>query len=129
MRLLLDTHVFLWSLSDTPHLTRDIRDVIRDPGNDVYVSVVTLWELSIKAKLGKIELPGPAETWLPRAAEETGFETVEISAAHAVTAGQLPLHHGDPFDRLLVAQAMIERLTLASRDPFIARYDVRVLTA
>jgi PIN domain nuclease of toxin-antitoxin system len=120
--LLLDTHVALWGLTGDPALGDEFLDRLRhDP--DVHLSPVTVWEIGIKQALGK--LAGPAD--LAERVRDMGFRELPISSAHAVVAGRLPMHHRDPFDRMLVAQATVEGLTLATRDPQIHRYDVSVL--
>lgn len=119
MRLLLDTHTLLWWLSDSP-LETTARDHIANPTNPVFVSAATAWEITVKQALGKLTAPDD----LASVVASGGFEVLPISFAHAVTAGRLPPHHRDPFDRLLIAQAQHEGLTLATRDPHFAAYDV-----
>lgn len=97
--------------------------------NEVLVSAGSLWEIAIKEALGKLRLPGPAAEWLPEALERTGFSSLAISAGHALAAGALPPYHRDPFDRMLVAQALLEGLTVLTRDGRFSSYGVRVLTA
>lgn len=123
-RLLLDTHVLLWWAQDSDDLSDDLKERI-DTELEVYVSAATLWELSIKAAAGKIELPGDLADWV----ERSGLRALSIDTTHAVLAGLLPMIHRDPFDRMLIAQAVAEKLTLVTRDRFIHRYDVRVLEA
>ncbi|GAA4656894.1 type II toxin-antitoxin system VapC family toxin [Streptomyces chumphonensis] len=124
MRLLLDTHVVLWWLDDSPELSGEIKDMLDiEPG--VYVSAVTPWEIAIKQSLGK--LSGVDD--LAERARDTQFTGLPITAGHGVRAGRLPGHHRDPFDRLLVAQAQIEGLTLVTRDRWIRQYDVQVMAA
>jgi PIN domain nuclease of toxin-antitoxin system len=122
MRLLLDTHVILWWLDDSPELPADIKDVL-DTEPAVHVSAVSPWEIAIKQQLGK--LPGPED--LAERVRDSQFSPLPITAGHAVRAGRLPDHHRDPFDRVLIAQAQIERLTLVTRDARIAKYDVPLL--
>jgi PIN domain nuclease of toxin-antitoxin system len=121
MSLLLDTHVVLWWLSDDPGLADDIKDRI-ETELEVYVSAVTMWELTIKQASGKI---GPAD--LPEQVAGGEFGELPITSRHAVRAGRLPLIHRDPFDRMLVAQAQCEDLTLVTRDTEIQKYDVSLL--
>lgn len=124
MRLLLDTHVVLWWLMDEPALPADVKTMV-DEEPDVFVSPATLWEIAIKQAAGKIEAPDDlAERIL-------GADLIElpIRSVHAVAAGRLPPIHRDPFDRMLIAQARKERLTLVTRDKEIHKYDVEVLTA
>lgn len=129
MRLLLDTHVVLRALGDTTRLAPMTRTMIADPANDVYVSAASLWEIAIKEALGKLRLPAPAREWMPVALERAGLSGLEISGRHALAAGALPPHHRDPFDRLLVAQAVDEGLTLVSSDRHFTAYGLSLLPA
>ncbi|WFE57445.1 type II toxin-antitoxin system VapC family toxin [Micromonospora sp. WMMD712] len=122
MTLLLDTHVALWAITGDATLGVDFLDQLRhDP--DIFLSPVTLWEITIKQGAGK--LVGPPD--LAERVREMGFRELPVTHAHAIAAGRLPPHHRDPFDRMLVAQAITEGLTLATRDASIALYDVDVL--
>lgn len=125
MSLLLDTHVLLWALTDDPTLSAAARAAITDGGNRVLVSAVSAWELTIKAALGKLRTPDDLMGQLVR----HRFSPLDVTVGHAVAVGQLPDHHADPFDRLLVAQARTDRLTLVTRDQQIERYEVRTLRA
>lgn len=124
MRLLLDTHAFLWWLADHRSLSAAARAAIADPSALVFVSAASVWEISIKASLGRLDLGGadPSE-----AIPACGFLDLPVTSAHAWTAGRLPAHHDDPFDRMLVAQALAEGLTCVTRDPEIASYGVQNL--
>jgi PIN domain nuclease of toxin-antitoxin system len=122
MRLLLDTHVILWWLDDSPELAGEVKDLL-DTEPSVFISAVSPWEIAIKQELGK--LPGPAD--LAERVRDTQFSALPITAGHGVRAGRLPLHHRDPFDRVLIAQAQTEGLTLATRDAQFAKYEVPVL--
>jgi PIN domain nuclease of toxin-antitoxin system len=122
--LLLDTHVVLWWLTDDAQLPDEIKNRL-DHEPDVRVSAATIWEIAIKQALGKIEAPAD----LPERVRDTGFRELPIGFAHAMAAGRLPLIHTDPFDRMLVAQARCERLTLVTRDPHCQQYDVTILPA
>lgn len=125
MRLLLDTHTLLWWLADDPRLTGTARAAIAEPANDAFVSAASAWEIAIKARLGKVSMPDDLGEQL--AANSLGPLPVHVE--HALAARHLPDHHRDPFDRLLVAQAQIEGLTLVTADQTIGRYDVPVLAA
>jgi PIN domain nuclease of toxin-antitoxin system len=120
--LLLDTHVVLWWLADDPELADEIKDRL-DHEPDVQVSAATVWEIAIKQALGKIIAPAD----LPGQIRDSGFRQLPIGFAHAMAAGRLPPIHRDPFDRMLVAQARCEGLTLVTRDQHCQRYDVPVL--
>jgi PIN domain nuclease of toxin-antitoxin system len=124
MNLLLDTHVVVWWLTGSSELSVDVRDLLRTEPS-VYVSAATPWEISIKQSLGKIHGPGD----LAERARDCQFRPLPVTASHGVRAGHLPALHRDPFDRVLVAQAQIENLTLVTRDKWIPQYDVPVMAA
>lgn len=124
MSLLLDTHVVLWWLADDPELPAEIKNRL-DHEPDVRVSAATIWEIAIKQALGKIS--GPAD--LAERVRDSGFRQLPIGFTHAMTAGRLPPIHRDPFDRMLVAQARCEGLTLVTRNPHCQQYDVPILAA
>jgi PIN domain nuclease of toxin-antitoxin system len=123
--LLLDTHVLLWWLEEPGLLTAEAREAIFDQDSDVYVSVASAWEMGIKSALGKLSVPDN----LPEVLGANEFEVLDVRLPHAMAVRDLPVVHGDPFDRLLIAQARIEGLTIVTRDPRIGEYDVAVLTA
>lgn len=125
MNLLLDTHALLWWLADDPRLTAASRNAIADGSNLVSVSAASAWEISIKRALGKLESPPD----LVSTVISSGLTPLPISLDHATLAGALPRHHDDPFDRMLVAQAMAERMTVVTADPAFAPYGVAVLEA
>lgn len=119
--LLLDTHALLWWLADDKRLPASTRETIREPGSMVYVSAGTVWEIAIKRGLGKLDIPDDWHT-----ATFRDFAELPITAEHARLAGELPMHHRDPFDRLLVAQALAEGLTLVIGDSAFGAYGVQV---
>jgi PIN domain nuclease of toxin-antitoxin system len=121
-KLLLDTHVFLWWRADDPFLQDSARSAIAD-ADLVFVSAATAWEAAIKAALGRLELPDTVESGV----EDSGFEKLSITFSHAEAAAVLPQHHHDPFDRMLVAQAAAEDLTLVTHDRKLEAYDVPIL--
>lgn len=123
MRLLLDTHVLLWWLCDEPKLKGHVRAQLAAPENLVFVSAASIWELRIKEALGKVELPVDFGTVL----EAQSFESLSVTTAHAHALHGLPMHHRDPFDRMLVAQASVERLTIVSHDDTLQAYGVSLL--
>lgn len=127
MKLLADTHVVLWSATDPRRIGEEARAAIEDGGNELFVSVVTAWEIAIKQSLGKLDLPKPAEKWLPEVIRRTGFEVADLGLAAALRVRALPWHHRDPFDRLLVAQALENGYTIVTHDEVLAAYGVPVL--
>jgi len=124
VKLLLDTHVLLWWLS-AQRLRPKAVEAISSVESDVWVSAATIWEMSIKAALGKLTAPDDIAAQF----EHHGFDVLPITMTHALTVRELPPHHADPFDRMLVAQARSEDLTLVTRDPEIARYPVSLIRA
>ena len=123
MRLLLDTHVFLWSVAASPLLKAPVRKFMTD-ADAVFVSAASIWEIAIKARLGKIQA-NPRR--LATAIEESGFQELSVSAVHAAAVAELELHHHDPFDRLLIAQAVTEPLRLLTADDLLVQYSDVVL--
>lgn len=129
MKLLLDTHVLLWSATAPDRLAPEARAALEDGTHDALVSIVTAWEIAIKQSLGKLELARPAEEWLPEVLKRTGFEVVEVALPAALRVRALPWHHRDPFDRLLIAQALDQGYTIVSRDAAFEAYGVPLLRA
>jgi PIN domain nuclease of toxin-antitoxin system len=127
VRLLLDTHVLLWFASGDTALTVKAREQVLDPNNEILLSHASAWELAIKTGLGKLRLDRALPVWLERYVIGNGFAHLPITLAHILHTATLPQHHGDPFDRLLVAQCDAERLTLVSRDPVFDTYGVKRL--
>ena len=126
MRLLLDTHIFLWWLTDDPALPAQSRSAITDAGTEVFVSAATAWEIAIKQTLGRIEFPLDQ---MRAIVDDAGFVPLGIQIEHAIRAGRLPPHHNDPFDRMLIAQAQHEGLTIVTVDGLMRRYEVAVFSA
>ncbi|WP_326658453.1 type II toxin-antitoxin system VapC family toxin [Streptomyces sp. NBC_00385] len=122
MKLLLDTHVVLWWLDDSAELNDEVKHLL-DTEPSVFVSAVTPWEIAIKQSLGKLE--GPAD--LAERVRDSQFLSLPITSGHGVRAGRLPGHHRDPFDRILIAQAQTEGMTVLTRDKWIPSYDVQVM--
>ncbi len=125
MRLLLDTHALIWWLERNRKLDTAARVAVDEPTNVVVVSAVSAWEIAIKTALGKLRTPAD----LPEALRENRFLPLAITVEHALAAGVLPRHHEDPFDRMLVAQAQTEGLTIVTRDPRFSAYAVATLAA
>lgn len=126
MNLLLDTHAFLWLMLDSARLSEEARAAIRSRDSRVVLSAASAWELAIKESLGKLELPAPAASWVVEACRAGGIETLDIDLDTALAVGSLPWHHRDPFDRLLVAQAMTG-FTLVTHDRVFEHYRIAVL--
>jgi len=129
MRLLLDTHAFLWAAADPDQLRSTARAAIEDSANEVSVSAGVAWEISIKVALGKLTVPADPAVWFPARVRSLGFHVLDISAAHALAVGGLPKIHQDPFDRIMIAQAQIEGLTFVTRDPENQKYPINLLRA
>ncbi len=127
MKLLLDTHVFLWFISGDERLPDGMRDSIRNPENDVYVSVVSLWEAIVKHQLGKLPLPQPPNKYLPVQRERHQISSLPLDEASVSQLAKLPPIHRDPFDRMLICQAIEHGLTLVTKDDVIASYPVAIL--
>lgn len=121
--VLLDTHVFLWALLAPERLEATAWDVLRDTRRPLHLSMVSVWEMAIKASRGKLELPGGVERFVAEGTRHTGVALLDIRLAHIARLPDLPLHHRDPFDRLLIAQAQVERFQLMSYDRVFASYD------
>ena len=124
MTLLLDTHTFLWFCQDDPALSSTAKGLIEDAANRKLVSVASCWEIAIKAGLKKLTLGEPSQTYIPAALSKTGIELFPISVTHATAVETLPFHHRDPFDRLLIAQAMLESVPIVSIDPHFDSYSI-----
>jgi PIN domain nuclease of toxin-antitoxin system len=127
VRLLLDTQALLWILVDDPRLNERARRAITDPLNDVFVSAATAWEIAIKSRLGKLKVPPDIGAWLPEQLASNRMTPLAITLAHAAEVEHLPAIHMDPFDRVLIAQARAENLTLVTSDRQFDGYDVRLL--
>ena len=128
MRILLDTHAFLWWASDRgARLSDRGRDLLGDGTNEVALSLASVWEIAIKVGVGRMDLPDAVERYIPERLRHDGFELIPIEPRHAFRAGTLPRIHGDPFDRMLVAQAQVEGIPILTADPAISRYDVETI--
>jgi PIN domain nuclease of toxin-antitoxin system len=127
VKVLLDTSTFLWSCLDVTKLSPKVRDLLADGSHDVFVSAVSAWEVAIKYAKGRLDIPEPPGTYIPSRLAAFGYQPLAVQLTHAIRAGDLPALHRDPFDRLLVAQAEVERLPIVTPDTSIARYDVEVI--
>lgn len=126
MNFLLDTHVALWAIADSPKLQKKARELIESPRSSVWISAATVWEIAIKHGLGRGDMPVSGQKAL-RYFQESGYRFLPIEPEHAAAVEGLPPHHADPFDRILVAQALVEPMRLITHDPVVARYSDTVI--
>ena len=129
MNILLDTHVFIWWVRNSARLGKQARMLIQDRETRIWVSCASIWEISIKAALGRLDVLDPIVDELPRELEKSGFGLLAVNLDHALAVRALPLHHKDPFDRMLIVQAQCEGLTLMTSDPWMRAYNVRTIDA
>jgi len=127
MDLLLDTNAFIWWVDDSPLIGRTARALISDPLNEVFVSAASFWELAIKLSLHKLNVRSDAVSWVPQELARNRFRPLPVQFHHALGVERLPFHHRDPFDRLLIAQAIEENLSIITSDPEFEAYGVRVI--
>ena len=127
MKYLLDTHAFLWWVADDPQLSSTAKEIIADPDNKIYFSIVSAWEIIIKSGTGNLSLPEPPEMYIPSRLISNQFETLSILLNHILQISRLETFHKDPFDRLLIAQSLIEDLPLISIDTLITKYPVKTI--
>jgi PIN domain nuclease of toxin-antitoxin system len=128
LKVLLDTHAFLWWITDDSQLSSRARRIITDRSNEIYFSAASGWEIAIKARLGRLSISGrDAESFVAEQVAANAFRVLPIHLTHALRTCSLPDHHRDPFDRLLIAQAIIEELAFVSIDRELARYKVRII--
>jgi PIN domain nuclease of toxin-antitoxin system len=126
MRALLDTHAFLWAIADDKRLSRRAQKIFTGP-NDLWLSVASFWEILIKVRTGKLPLPEPSGQYLVRKAAENRIEVLPIKLDHVLRIESLEEHHRDPFDRILIAQSIEEKLPLVTSDPHFERYPIEVI--
>lgn len=127
MRILLDTHIFLWYISDDRRLPLRIKEAIESPANEVFLSVVSLWEIIIKHGLGRLPLPAPPERYIPAQRERHQIESLALDEASVAVLAQLPSHHRDPFDRIIVCQALAHDMTIATVDSAVRAYPAKFI--
>lgn len=128
-RYLIDTHVWLWMQSDPYRLSEEARALVADIRNGILLSAVSAWEIAIKYRLGKLALPQPPASYVPDRMRRSGTSALSVDHAHVLKTADLPAHHRDPFDRLLVAQAQLLDLTIVTADERLSAYDVAVVAA
>ncbi|MFM9971839.1 MAG: type II toxin-antitoxin system VapC family toxin [Burkholderiales bacterium] len=127
MRLLADTCTFLWMAEDSSELSDTARRLLADPDNEVYLSAISAWEIAVKQGLGKLNLSAPALSWVPKYRVAHQLQELPLDETSALQVTRLPLLHRDPFDRMLVCQAIVHGLAIVSPDPLIAQYSIRAL--
>ena len=127
MRLLLDTCTFLWITATPARIPERVVDIFRQPGNNIFLSVSSAWEISIKYKIQRLNLKTKPDLYIPDCVMQYDLKLLNIELTHVTTAGALPLHHNDPFDRLLIAQAQLENLVIVTPDEAFAAYEVEKL--
>ncbi|MBN3883827.1 MAG: type II toxin-antitoxin system VapC family toxin [Nostoc sp.] len=129
MKLLLDTQCWLWWFAQPERLNEEAIAHIVDENNELWLSVASIWEIGIKVAIGKLPLPDPLDSYISSRMAQLGMRSLEIRVSHALQAAALPLHHRDPFDRMLIAQAQIEEMTLVSADSMFNKYDISLIGA
>ncbi|HZM02219.1 MAG TPA: type II toxin-antitoxin system VapC family toxin [Candidatus Saccharimonadales bacterium] len=127
MKLLLDTHTVLWFVGNDSQLSAAARENIENPAHEKFVSAASLWEIALKLSLEKLKLPLPFDEVFPRQLEVNGFELLPISCAQLNVLAGLPFHHRDPFDRLLIAQAVADRMIIVTRDQAFSKYPAKIM--
>jgi PIN domain nuclease of toxin-antitoxin system len=127
MKVLFDTHTFIWWITDSSRLSSTVRDIVSDGSNQLFFSAASGWEIAIKAQLGKLQLPNTPQQFIMEQLLVNSIESLPIQLSHALGIYNLPNHHKDPFDRMLVAQSQIENLPILSLDPLIAQYKVNIV--
>jgi PIN domain nuclease of toxin-antitoxin system len=127
MKLLLDTCTFLWVILDAPRLSRQARQLFRAPDNEIYLSAASAWEISVKHALGHLPLPAPSERFVREMREAHGITSLPVDEESALHVSKLPALHRDPFDRMLVSQAIVHGLSVLTPDPLITQYPARTI--
>lgn len=127
MRILLDTHTFLWGIAEPTRLSPTARKIMEDGDNDILVSAASAWEIAIKTQLGKLRLPARPESFVSEQLLKHRFNSLPVSFSHALHVFALPLLHRDPFDRLLIAQSMLEQLPILTADTKVRQYRVKTI--
>ncbi|MDQ6941312.1 MAG: type II toxin-antitoxin system VapC family toxin [Candidatus Eremiobacteraeota bacterium] len=128
MRLLLDTHVWLWWMLGSSKIGKKAQRIMFDPESTLYLSTASAWEIAIKYSIGKLELPAPPASYIAARAAGGDFRVIDVRLEHALAVADLPRHHDDPFDRLLVAQSIVEGFRLITADRRLEMYDVDLVT-
>jgi PIN domain nuclease of toxin-antitoxin system len=127
VKVLLDTHTFLWWVADDPQISVTAKNIIVNPDNDIYLSVISAWEIIIKVGTGKLSLSEPPEIYIPNPIASNQFEILPVQISHILKINSLPNFHKDPFDRLLIAQSLVEDFSLITIDSAITQYPVKTI--
>jgi len=127
MRILIDTQIFLWIFLYTSRISPDVESLLKNPGNEIFLSAASVWEIAVKYASSKLQLPNAPEIFIPDRVKRSNFKRLEINYEHALAAAKLPPIHKDPFDRLLIAQANVENFTLLSSDRVFSKYSVKLI--
>lgn len=127
MQVLLDTHCWLWCIAEPEKLSNRVREIALNSSNELFLSAASIWEISIKVSLGKLPLPEPSNEFIPHWLKVLNITTLNIRAEHALVVANMPFHHNDPFDRMLIAQSSIEKLPIVSIDAAFKNYNVEVI--
>jgi PIN domain nuclease of toxin-antitoxin system len=127
LRALLDTHTLLWAVLEPRSLSPRVRALVEDRANEFVLSAVTVWEVAVKASMGKLAVPGPVPEFFAEARRELGLLPLTVTDVHCLRVGELPWHHRDPFDRLLIAQSLVEGVPILTHDRRIRTYDLEVI--
>lgn len=127
MILLLDTHTFIWYVTDNSRLSNQVLELINDENNEILLSIASLWEIAIKQNLGKLSFNQPFEVFITQQLNLNDFRLLDIKISHVAVVATLPLHHRDPFDRILIAQALAENIPILSADKIFDAYPIRRL--
>jgi len=127
VRILLDTHTFLWWTNDSPRLSESARETIADPGNELFLSAASGWEIAIKVPLGKLRVADDLGRFIAEQLSLNQIATLPITMRHALQVHSLPLYHRDPFDRMIIAQSQLEKMPVLTTDGIFARYDVKTI--
>lgn len=125
MQVLLDTHTFLWFISNPQNLSDIAITTLENPQNDIFLSIVSLWEMAIKVSKNKLTLSQPLDTFIPQQLQDNDFNILNISPQHTFTVAKLPFHHRDPFDRLLIAQSNVNNIPIVGRDKIFDDYGIK----
>lgn len=127
MRELLDIHTFLWWIIDNPHLSSRVRDIMSNSSNELFLSAASCWEIAVKAKIGRIKLPDKPQVFVSEQMALNMIQGLPIQISHALHVFNLPHHHRDPFDRIIIAQAQLEKLPVLTSDSLISKYKVKII--